>query len=262
MEVVNQDTCAAWYLGYNEEYVVTEEMICAGVVEDDDEHGYRVPDDQGACKGDSGSPLVCQETMTGGTHGRDVLVGLTSWGKVPCAQENSPGVFTKIFSGDHLEWITETLENDNSDSCPESYEPHAASCIRIVDEPQTWEEALKTCQVGGAHLIDLLHEDEFDSLTNLAISRFPDESESMFWTGGNDIKEEGDWEWGVGWDSENVFLRKWWEQDVENGYPKIDYSRNCMALEIIHLHEIDLVNSIFVQKSCDDLHRFVCKIAL
>jgi len=132
-----------------------------------------------------------------------------------------------------------------------------------VEETQTWEQALKTCQstVNG-HLIDLMHEDEFDSLTNLVISRFPEECETMLWTGGNDLKEEGDWDWGVEWNSKNVYLRNWWEKDLQDGYPKIDYSRNCMALQTMHMQNIDWVLSFFVQKACDESYRFICKIAL
>ena len=48
MEIVDQAECSKWYSEYDE--AVTDNMICAGVVEDDDDHGYQVPEDQGACK--------------------------------------------------------------------------------------------------------------------------------------------------------------------------------------------------------------------
>ncbi|KAG7201535.1 hypothetical protein KM043_004286 [Ampulex compressa] len=54
----------------------------------------------GACKGDSGSPLVQD----------GVLIGIFSWTK-PCAI-GSPDVFTRIYS--HLIFVKEAMEDDNN----------------------------------------------------------------------------------------------------------------------------------------------------
>lgn len=43
---------------------------------------------ESACSGDSGGPLV---------QG-DVLIGIVSWGRIPCGHDNYPSVFTKVSS--------------------------------------------------------------------------------------------------------------------------------------------------------------------
>jgi secreted trypsin-like serine protease len=50
-----------------------------------------------ACRGDSGGPLYCQQ------GGRTVQVGVVSFGTVPCAQPNTPAVFTRVET--YLDWI-------------------------------------------------------------------------------------------------------------------------------------------------------------
>lgn len=68
---VSREDCAADYAGINE---VTDRMICAGSA------------GKGPCNGDSGGPIVCN----------GVLAGSVSWGVVPCAQSNYPGVYANI----------------------------------------------------------------------------------------------------------------------------------------------------------------------
>lgn len=66
-------------------------MICAGLLKGGKD----------ACGGDSGGPMACQQ------HGRYYLGGIISWGD-GCAQENRPGVYTRI---DHFTpWIQQTIQ--------------------------------------------------------------------------------------------------------------------------------------------------------
>ena len=51
----------------------------------------------GACKGDSGGPLYCS------VGGQQYLVGIVSYGRVPCAQANVPTVFARVST--YMSWI-------------------------------------------------------------------------------------------------------------------------------------------------------------
>ncbi|CAG9116349.1 unnamed protein product [Plutella xylostella] len=75
---VNNAECARRY-----EYGITENMICAGIL---DVGG------QDACRGDSGGPM----------YFTDILVGVVSWGR-GCGMAEYPGVSTKLSA--YTDWI-------------------------------------------------------------------------------------------------------------------------------------------------------------
>lgn len=68
-------------------------------------------DGKDACRGDSGGPLICNNT----------LAGITSWG-AGCAQPNKPGVWTEAV---HFKsWVTQSceyLQRSSSDEKPPGY---------------------------------------------------------------------------------------------------------------------------------------------
>lgn len=70
----------------------------AGKVKDIDQEFICTTNEQGKgmCLGDTGNPLVFQESM-----GNQTLVGLSSW-YVECSSDH-PNVYTKVYS--HLDWI-------------------------------------------------------------------------------------------------------------------------------------------------------------
>ncbi|XP_055375774.1 lectizyme-like [Condylostylus longicornis] len=51
-----------------------------------------------SCNADSGGPLVQKNN-----DNKTILVGLVSWGVLPCGKANKPSVYTHI--GSHLDWI-------------------------------------------------------------------------------------------------------------------------------------------------------------
>ncbi|XP_033841152.2 urokinase-type plasminogen activator-like [Periophthalmus magnuspinnatus] len=83
VQVLSDETCRR-----DDHYgdMITRNMFCAG----------RPDWSQDACEGDSGGPLVCE------VGGRLFLFGIISWGD-GCAQENRPGVYTRV--SNYNEWI-------------------------------------------------------------------------------------------------------------------------------------------------------------
>ena len=66
----------------------TDDVVCIGIP---DEDGDGVDDmGKGACRGDSGGPLICD------VNGKYVLTGLTSWAPRPCAQEGEAQRYVRV----------------------------------------------------------------------------------------------------------------------------------------------------------------------
>ncbi|PZC75083.1 hypothetical protein B5X24_HaOG200376 [Helicoverpa armigera] len=80
---INRDLCTARYASLFIPQRVTENMICAGIL---DVGG------KDACQGDSGGPLYYE----------GILIGVVSWGR-GCADSHYPGVSTAVSS--YTDWI-------------------------------------------------------------------------------------------------------------------------------------------------------------
>ena len=114
VELLGTDHCNSFYDGW-----VTGDMICAS----------REPDGRGVCQGDSGGPMVAK----GGPGGRDLLVGVSSWG-FQCPRGSTrapfPGVYSSIASS--FDWVVGTMnaweEPPLNDLCsPETIQPPSSS---------------------------------------------------------------------------------------------------------------------------------------
>lgn len=103
---VSDDICEDAYKN-NDRKFTADVMLCAGII------GVG---GKGICKGDSGGPLIEKR------NGRDVQVGVTSWGKIrPCEQPKFPGVYVKV--GSVHGWIHEQickLSNSPPNTCSDS----------------------------------------------------------------------------------------------------------------------------------------------
>ena len=70
-------------------YSITSSMMC-------------VADNNGACEGNSGGPLVVKNRQYGDRY---VLAGIASWG-IDCGEANQLGVYTSVLS--HVDWVKNT----------------------------------------------------------------------------------------------------------------------------------------------------------
>ena len=65
-----------------------------------------------------------------------MLVGLTSWGPVDCADDKEAGVFASVAA--HLDWIEENLKHDRR---------AAPSCSTVAFLSTTLATLLATCRL-------------------------------------------------------------------------------------------------------------------
>ncbi|CAL4098484.1 unnamed protein product, partial [Meganyctiphanes norvegica] len=70
--------------------------VCAGGNEED------------ACEGDGGSPLVCPKTNSNNSN-QYVQMGIVAWG-IGCGIPGNPGVYTSI--PETLNWINKTIDDE------------------------------------------------------------------------------------------------------------------------------------------------------
>ncbi|XP_073478809.1 granzyme A-like [Aquarana catesbeiana] len=85
--ILNRTKCIK---DWRHKYVITADMICTNVGSDR----------QDTCKGDSGSPLICN----------DVFRGVNSFGYVPCGTPETSNVFTQL-TQKYILWINNIINN-------------------------------------------------------------------------------------------------------------------------------------------------------
>ena len=72
---------------------IDDRIICAGLLEGDDQ--------KGACDGDIGSPLICD------TDGSKQSIGIMSYRVYGCAETGFPDIYTS--TSFYVDWIMETM---------------------------------------------------------------------------------------------------------------------------------------------------------
>jgi len=98
VDVISQTECREIYGGN-----ISDDMLCCLSPSDG-------PVSQGACKGDSGGPLM----VTDENNSSYSLIGVVSWGPDWCMSQQAPGVYSRITF--NRNWITETIAGSNT--CP------------------------------------------------------------------------------------------------------------------------------------------------
>ncbi|ALC38507.1 CG11911 [Drosophila busckii] len=84
-ELINYEECKA---ALPEDAPLAPTNICSSALEQS----------RSACNGDSGGPLVVEHA-----DAASEIVGVVSWGYIPCGLGNKPSVYTKVAS--YIEWI-------------------------------------------------------------------------------------------------------------------------------------------------------------
>ncbi|XP_073961108.1 phenoloxidase-activating enzyme-like isoform X2 [Choristoneura fumiferana] len=87
----NMEFCQRAYTVLNRRFQLWERQVCAGGEVGKD-----------SCKGDSGGPLMYSD------GNRFEVIGIVSFGPVPCGLENVPGVYTKVF--EYITWIRSNIQ--------------------------------------------------------------------------------------------------------------------------------------------------------
>ncbi|XP_063897067.1 phenoloxidase-activating enzyme [Helicoverpa armigera] len=87
---VSQDRCQPAYSQPGRSVTLWQGQLCAGGVTGKD-----------SCKGDSGGPLMFEDGRT------YEVIGVVSFGPVPCGMEGIPGVYSKVY--EYLDWIRTTI---------------------------------------------------------------------------------------------------------------------------------------------------------
>ncbi|XP_067941321.1 C-type lectin domain family 17, member A-like [Watersipora subatra] len=92
-------------------------------------------------------------------------------------------------------------------ACPTgyAYNPFACSCLRIIRERKTWDEAKAYCEGAGEYLAVLDSVESINWYKNLRMTD-PDWRSSWAWIGGK--KTGGKWQW-FGRDQKDILLGDW-----------------------------------------------------
>ena len=141
---------------------------------------------------------------------------------------------TPIFSG-----------SERSESCGEGWEKNGEHCYFWSTEKKNWNDAEDFCQMEGGHLA---------SVESEATRQYLEERTNRIglgdvWLGGNDLNQEGVWQWtdGTPWDQEVEFWRPG-EPNNSGG------AENCLEL---HLYG-DMHNGRWNDDICSKDNAFLC----
>lgn len=152
-----------------------------------------------------------------GTRG----VGRCTDGWLECAMGDCPVVGVCMHSGEPQEEICGNGEDEDCDGetdeaecvdCPVpaacAAERYADHCYAFCEIPSTWDEAQRTCADAGEHLVSIGDSGESSWLGEKGARRAGDDS--SWWTGLNDKRLEGSFEWESG---EDLVFESWdWDQ--------------------------------------------------
>ena len=135
-------------------------------------------------------------------------------------------------------------------SCPKNFAKIGGSCYFISKERVGWVEARKKCEAQDSMLVALESETINEELVRI-VKESSKRHYAEFWTAGNDIEEEGVWEWaGV----RSIVPDYGWTED-----PYYSIEENCQ-LWVVELRTRGRYSDGWHGASCCNSAQYICQI--
>ena len=140
------------------------------------------------------------------------------------------------------------LEPQFSGSCPSEFEAIPGGCIYVSDERVGWIEARKMCARRNSVLASMQTRDKRAAMLG-AVFRQMRRRRDEFWLAGNDIEEEGVWEWAGRLARGSGVASGWGWSEA----PYISHEENCLAWQV------ESEEDFWHSSSCCNNLRYICE---
>ncbi|XP_021374606.1 perlucin-like [Mizuhopecten yessoensis] len=111
--------------------------------------------------------------------------------------------------------------------CPDGFTRHGTSCYTVPHVKADWSQATVVCKELGAHLVEFEDATEERFVHGFLSLHWRAYSPPEFWIAGNDILEEGHWQWASG---KPVTFANWDDDQPDNGGDH-DNNEHCMEVK-------------------------------
>ncbi|XP_033756328.1 perlucin-like [Pecten maximus] len=138
-----------------------------------------------------------------------------------------------------------------SAECPDGFTKHGTSCYTILHAKVDWSQATVVCKEINSHLLEIDDAAEESYIHGFLSLHWRAYDPADFWVGGNDILEEGSWEWASG---KAMTYTNWDDGQPDNGGDN-DYNEHCM--EISHGDAWK-----WNDQECDEERNVICEIPI
>ena len=133
-------------------------------------------------------------------------------------------------------------------SCPPEFETIPGGCIYISDERVGWIEARKMCAKRNSVLASMQTRDKRAAMLG-AVFRQMRRRRDEFWLAGNDIEEEGVWQWAGRLARGSGVASGWGWSEA----PYISHEENCLAWQV------ESEEDFWHSSSCCNNLRYICE---
>ncbi|KAL3870733.1 hypothetical protein ACJMK2_038777 [Sinanodonta woodiana] len=139
--------------------------------------------------------------------------------------------------------------------CDNGWKEYQGSCYFFAhknQESMSWRAAKEFCDRSDSHLLRLDDQMEFEFITNVLWELFSKQIEEgirpepVYWTGGNDISNEGQWVWSPG--DENMIFTIWSQGEPNNE----NRAEDCVILNYFTEFKMNDIN-------CWEKIKFICE---